>query len=201
MKNLFLPLWVLLLFAGVACNNAPAGDQAAEEETTTEEMAAENADTEEEPAEDKSQRKSPPRAISGKIGDVDVTINYGSPSVRDREIWGSLVPYGQVWRTGANEATTVEFSDDVVVEGQPLAAGRYSLFTIPAKGDWTVIFNKVADQWGAYEYKESEDALRVDVTPKPRDENMEELTFTLEEGRMVLHWEKLMVPVSVAPAS
>src|SRR4051812_3645735 len=86
---------------------------------------------------------SPRDTVMGKVDDVVVTVNYGSPSVKGRKIWGRLVPYNQVWRTGANEATTFSVSKDVLVEGKPLAAGTYGLFTIPGENDWTVIFNKV----------------------------------------------------------
>lgn len=192
-----MPLWILLLLAGVACNSPASSEQSATEEETTE-ATTETEETEEAPAEDTSQRKSPPREVTGKVGDVDVTVKYGSPSVRGRDIWGALVPYDQVWRTGANEATTIEVSGDVMVEGQLLPAGKYSLFTIPGAEKWTVIFNKEAEQWGAYDYKETEDALRVEVMPQAREESMEAMTFTLEEGQLALHWDMVMVPVAMA---
>ena len=97
-------------------------------------------------------RKSPKASISYSVGLTDITINYSSPSVRERAVWGKLVPWGKVWRAGANEATTVEFSTDVYVEGELLPAGKYSFFLIPKKEEkWTAIFNKVAYQLGAYE--------------------------------------------------
>ncbi|RMG72406.1 MAG: DUF2911 domain-containing protein, partial [Bacteroidetes bacterium] len=101
--------------------------------------------------------------MSGSIGTAEITINYGSPAAKGRTLWGDLVPYGAVWRTGANEATTFTVSQDVTIEGQTLPAGTYSLFTIPGESDWTIIFNKTAEQWGAYEYDEAADALRVKV--------------------------------------
>ncbi|MEY4727976.1 MAG: hypothetical protein RLZZ390_500 [Bacteroidota bacterium] len=85
-------------------------------------------------------KPSPAQTASGKAGNATVTINYGSPSVKGRKIWGDLVPYGKVWRTGANDATTIEFSADVKIEGQPLAKGKYALFTIPEENGWTIIF-------------------------------------------------------------
>jgi hypothetical protein len=135
----------------------------------------------------------------GTIDGVTVTLEYGRPNVKEREIWGGLVPYGQVWRTGANEATTITFGADVTVEGQPLAAGTYSLFTIPGEEEWTVIFNKTAQQWGAYDYDAGQDALRVTVTPRPHD-MVESMDFAVEGDEVVLTWEKLAVPFTVAAA-
>lgn len=148
------------------------------------------------------ERASPPETASGEAGDVGITIDYSSPAVKDREIWGSLVPYNEVWRTGANEATTIEFDKDVVIEGQPLAAGKYSLFTIPTESEWTVIFNKNPEQWGAFKYDESEDALRVKVKPEKSDEFYERMKFNIDdEGKVILAWENLKIPFNVEPAS
>ena len=128
---------------------------------------------------------------------TDITINYGSPAVNEREIWGALEPYDKVWRAGANEATTMEFSTDITIENQKLAAGKYSFFIIPkAEGAWTLIFNKVADQWGAYDYDESQDALRVEVKPKFKKSSEERLSFKIvdqdiNKGYIRFGWEKL----------
>lgn len=125
-------------------------------------------------------RKSPKASISYTVGLTDITVNYSSPSVRDRDIWGALVPWDKVWRAGANEATTVEFSTDVMVERQKLAAGKYSLFLIPKEeGKWTAIFNKVSDQWGAYDYDEAQDAIRVEVTSKIAKVTEKRLNFSI----------------------
>ena len=149
---------------------------------------------------DKTKRKSPPATAKETVGDVTVTIAYSQPSVKDRTVWGDLVPYGKVWRTGANEATTIEFSKDVTINGKKLKAGKYALFTIPNEGQWTVIFNSEAEQWGAYKYKEAQDALRVDVKPSEA-KHMEKMTFTVsKDGEVSLHWEKLKVSFSVAGA-
>lgn len=140
-------------------------------------------------------RKSPKASVSHTIGYTEVRIDYSSPAVRDREIWGALEPYGRVWRAGANEATTIRFSTDVVVEGKPLPAGKYAFFLIPRKsGPWTAIFNKVADQWGAYEYDEAEDALRVDAMVKNSDIVEEYLNYTIvkqgpDAGYIRLGWD------------
>ncbi|MBK7408457.1 MAG: DUF2911 domain-containing protein [Saprospirales bacterium] len=141
---------------------------------------------------------SPRKEMTGSIGSVDITVNYGSPSVRGREIWGGLEPYSEVWRSGANEATTVQFSKNVQIEGKDLPAGRYGLFTIPEKGAWTIIFNSVADQWGDFEYDATKDVLRVESTPKTIKENAEQLDFLIEGNTIVLRWEKIALPFSVA---
>ncbi len=139
-------------------------------------------------------RVSPNAVVSQTIGTTEVTITYGRPAVRDRDIFGELVPFDEIWRTGADEATTITLSDDVKVEGEPLEAGTYSLFTIPQEeGPWTVIFNQVADQWGAYNYNPDEDALRVRVEPEETF-HMEQIMFYFEDiaedsGKLMLHWD------------
>lgn len=148
--------------------------------------------------EDKSKRPSPPASITQKVGEVTVTIDYSSPSVKGRTIWGALVPFNEVWRTGANEATTFAVDKDVTINGQKLAAGKYALFTIPTDGDWTVIFNKDANQWGAYGYKETADALRVKVTPSKAKEFSEMLHFYITPSGLVsMAWENLIVGFTV----
>src|SRR5258708_22017731 len=107
-----------------------------------------------------------------------ITITYSRPNVKGRVIFGGINPYGQVWRTGANAATTINFSEKVIVEGHSVPAGTYSLFTIPDKDEWTVILNKTVKQWGAYSYKQSEDFLRFQVKPVNLDEKRE--TFTMQ---------------------
>lgn len=191
MKNLLTGLLLLLLGLTVACNQAKPAQQAKEE--TMKEAAA----VQEQPAPATDAKPSPARKAQGAIGAATVTINYGSPSVRGRQIWGALVPYGEVWRTGANEATTFEVSKDVMIEGKKLAAGKYGLFTIPTEGKWTIIFNTVPDQWGAYNYDASKDALRVEVSPQMLTEPVEAMEFAVEAGQVVLRWEKLAVPFKV----
>lgn len=143
-------------------------------------------------------RLSPKASISQTVGFTDVTISYSRPGVKERKIWGELVPYDKVWRAGANEATKITFSTDVIIEGKKLAAGSYGFFTIPGKKEWTIIFNKVADQWGAFEYNEAEDVLRINV--KPEKNNFTEwlsydITKTSDSTAVIsLEWEKLKVP-------
>ena len=146
-------------------------------------------------------RPSQKAQVMQTVGLTDVTINYSRPGVKGRTIWGDLVPYDKVWRTGANEATDITFSTDVKVNGQPLAAGTYSLHTIPTKSDWTVIFNKKADQWGSYAYDQKEDALRIQVKAKPHDFT-EWMEFSLpdiavDKATVALDWEKLRVPFEI----
>lgn len=195
MKNLFQLLLLLLLTLGYACGPAQNGEEGMEEETTE----ATEAEAEEEGMAEADQPLSPRREVEGMIGSTGITMNFGSPSVRDRQIWGDLVPYGEVWRTGANEATTATFANDVVVEGQPLPAGQYSIYTIPGEGEWTIIFNKQTGQWGT-NYDESQDALRVQVAPQMVEEHQEAMTFNIQDGQIVLRWEKLAVPIDVQEA-
>src|SRR5437667_160428 len=108
--------------------------------------------------------------VKQRIALTDITVKYHRPLVNGRKIWGGLVPYGKVWRAGANENTTIEFSDPVSVEGQPLAKGTYGLHMIPNPDSWTVIFSKTSTGWGSYSYKQDEDALRVNVKPRARAE-------------------------------
>lgn len=129
---------------------------------------------------DDAKRKSKNGKTEGTIAGVAVTLEYGRPNVAGREIWGKLVPWGQVWRTGADEATTITFGKDVLVEGQKLAAGTYALFTIPGEGEWTVVFNRTAEQWGAYDYDAKQDALRVTVKPGATAAPVESLDFVIE---------------------
>lgn len=148
--------------------------------------------------ENKSRRLSPERETKATLGDLVVTIRYGSPSVRGRHIWGGLVPYGEVWRTGANEATIIEFSDKVLINGQLAPAGRYSLFTIPNEKEWTFILNKEADQWGAFNYRKQDDVLRIDARPAKLREAQEEMLFEIttkadKAAQVDLKWENLMV--------
>src|SRR6266567_1025641 len=102
-----------------------------------------------------------------RIGLTDITINYHRPLVKGRKVWGGLVPYGQPWRAGANENTTIEFSDAVSVEGKPLAKGIYGLHMVPGENEWVVAFSKMSTAWGSFTYDQTEDALRVTVKPHP----------------------------------
>lgn len=140
---------------------------------------------------------SPKAEVDGTVGSSKVKITYCQPSARGRKIMGGLVPYGEVWRTGANEATTIEFDKAVKIEGKDLPAGKYALFTIPTENEWTVIFNKDAKQWGAYKYKQSDDVLRVTVKPTKTEQFVESFTITPEKDQVSLKWENTAVAFKV----
>lgn len=150
-------------------------------------------------AQDAKQKASPPATASGKVGNATITINYSSPSVKGRTIWGELVPYDKVWRAGANEATTVTTDRDIMVEGKTLPAGTYSFYTIPGEEEWTIIFNKTAKQWGT-QYDEKQDALRVMAKPRQAASMSERLVYDVTNEGIVLRWENLEVPIMVKAA-
>jgi hypothetical protein len=166
------------------------------EQKSTSEEVVESVGTEETVEET---RASPLRKVDGKIGDKIVKVQYGSPAVKGRTIWGDLVPYSEVWRTGANEATFIETSEDLMVEGETLKAGKYSLFTIPMEtGDWTVIFNSEWDlEHGHFQYKEENDVLRVTSTPQWVNESQEWLSIQITSSGLVVEWEKLKLPIQI----
>jgi hypothetical protein len=140
---------------------------------------------------------SPRDSVSAKINGATITINYGSPSVKGRQIWGKLVPTDSVWRAGANEATVFTTSKDITVQGKSLPAGSYGFFVIPQATTWTIIFNKVAKQWGAYKYDKTQDALRVTVKPLKSKKMNERLVYKINAKGFSLNWDKLSVPVAV----
>jgi hypothetical protein len=151
-------------------------------------------------------RVSPTGTVSQVVGVSNVEIVYSRPSVRGREIFGDLVPYGEVWRTGANEATTFTIEHDATIEGKPLAAGTYALFTIPGADSWTLIFSTQSDLWGSYGHEEPKDALRVEVKPMAAP-FAEMLTFNFpavsseggqSETTVRLHWAEVAVSFHVA---
>jgi Protein of unknown function (DUF2911) len=146
-------------------------------------------------------RDSQHSAVTQRIGITDITITYSRPLVKGRPIWGKLVPYNEVWRTGANENTTIKFTDDVMIEGRPLPKGVYALFTIPGENQWTVIFSKVHTAWGSFTYNQADDALRVTVKPQASDPH-EALAFDFDDVKAdsavaTLRWEKVAVPFKV----
>src|SRR6202047_522718 len=137
-----------------------------------------------------------------RIGITDITINYHRPLVKDRKIWDGVVPYGKVWRAGANENTTITFSDPVLIEGKPLDKGAYGLHMIPNADEWTIIFSKNSTSWGSFTYDPAEDALRVTVKPKPADMH-NALTYDFDDLQkdsavVELEWEKIAVPFKVS---
>jgi hypothetical protein len=149
---------------------------------------------------DDKERKSKNGKLEATVGGAQVGIEYGRPNAAGRKVFGALVPWGEIWRAGADEATTISFDKDVTIEGKPLAAGRYALFLIPGEGEWTVIFNKVADQWGAYKYDAASDALRVTVKAAAHD-MVETLEYAAAADRVEMRWEKVAVGFSVKVAN
>ncbi|MES2113440.1 MAG: DUF2911 domain-containing protein [Bacteroidota bacterium] len=143
--------------------------------------------------EDKSKRPSPPAMAMAKVGNANISINYGQPSVKGREVWGKLVPYGEVWRTGANEATTFETDKDIKVQGKVLPAGKYGFFTVPGEKEWTIVFNKVPNQWGAFKYDQAQDYMRVTAKPKKSAKFNEKLLYSINKGWVSIDWENLDV--------
>jgi len=144
--------------------------------------------------------KSPRKEMTGSIDGVAVTVNYGSPAVKGRSILNNLIPYGKVWRSGANEATTIEFSKDVKVEGKSLKAGKYGFFTLNNEGSTEVIFNSVHDQWGAYDFNAQKNVLSVIVRPSVSAAHVESMDFKIVNNTVMLVWEKVAIPFEVEAA-
>lgn len=170
-------------------------------------------------------RPSQKASVMQTVGVTDVSITYSRPGVKSRKIWGDapagsaateatldnqntrpkdavIVPYGHVWRAGANEATVFKVTDDVLVNGQPLPAGSYSLHAVPGPSEWTIIFNKDDGQWGSFTYDAAKDALRVKTKPETTTDNQEYLSYTIEPekentAKIALRWERLRVPFTV----
>jgi hypothetical protein len=146
-------------------------------------------------------RQSQRSRVMQRIGITDITINYHRPLANGRQIWGKLVPYGQVWRAGANENTTITFTDPVTIEGQPLEKGTYGLHMIPGENEWTVIFSKNSNSWGSFTYKQEEDALRVKVKPQTADAH-DALAYDFDDVKpesavVTMRWDKVAVPFKV----
>lgn len=200
-----------------------AGGCAKTTETTTEEAAAEKAPASapasepteaEEPAMAEGEGEiapPPPRAddadraskngrLEAEIGGVPVIVQYGRPQVKGRTIFGDLIPYGKVWRTGADEATTLTLMEDATIAGEPVEAGTYALFTMPGKETWTVILNSVPKQWGAYKHDPSKDVLRAEVEAES-DDPTEVLTFEADDDALVLAWADVEVTIPIAAQS
>lgn len=144
---------------------------------------------------------SPDRKVYQKIGYTEVEVQYGSPYANGRKIWGGLVPYDKIWRAGANTATVISLSNYITIAEKKLDSGNYSFFIIPKQNDkWTIIFNKVSKQWGAFDYNENYDALRVEVEPKINSTSVENLTYSIAQngynfGKLIMSWDYLTIEV------
>ncbi len=146
-------------------------------------------------------RASQHAVVTQRIGITDITINYHRPLANGRQIWGKVVPYGQVWRAGANENTTITFTDPVTIEGQPLEKGTYGLHMIPGENQWTVIFSKASTAWGSFSYKQDEDALRVNVKPQTAEAH-NALAYDFDDVKpdstvVTMSWDKVALPFKV----
>lgn len=146
---------------------------------------------------------SPAAKIKQRVGITDVSVDYSRPSMRGRKIFGGLVPYGEVWRTGANSATKISFSTDVNFGGADVAAGEYALFTIPGQDEWTIILNKVTGQWGSYSYDATNDVARVTAKPHATSKPVETFTIGVDNlakenaATLTMAWESVKVPVKI----
>jgi hypothetical protein len=197
-KTIFIMLSLSLILAVVtsSCKQEAKGEASGTNDNPEE--IVEPTSAEEVPV-----QASPRMESSGKVDGVNINIDYGSPSVKGREIWGGLEPYGKVWRAGANETTNIEFSADVMVNGKPLVAGKYGFFLIPIEGEeWIAIFNEewsreLHGAWGAFGYKQEKDVLRIDVSPEWADEVMEQLTYTVVKNGFEFGWEKARISFEV----
>lgn len=146
-------------------------------------------------------RVSPHETVSEVIGGKKITIEYGRPYKKGREIFGGLVPYGKVWRTGADEATVLTTEADLMIGSLHVPKGSYSLFTIPDKSSWTLVVNKIAKQWGAFKYDESQDLGRVKLTPTTGPE-VEQFTISItkadgQKGSLTMKWDKTVVSAPI----
>ncbi len=185
-KSIFYLLPITLLFS---CSSQEESDT---DSPTQDSTIVENI---EEPVEENKKLKSPRLESSGVVDGVEVDLDFGSPSVKERVIWGDLVPYDEVWRAGANEATALTFGSAVLIDGSEVPAGTYALFIIPrADKDWTVVLNEEWSQeehgvWGAFDYKEDKDVLRFDVTPTFKDVSLEMMMFNVTDNGVSFDWE------------
>jgi len=146
--------------------------------------------------------QSPAASVAQTVGLTEITVVYHRPAVNGREIWGKLVPYGEPWRVGANENTTITFSSDVKVGGKPLPAGTYGVHALPTAKDWTIMFSKMSAAWGSFTYDQKEDAARITVTPRTTAASEERLLYRLDNPTdskvtLTLAWEKLEVPIAI----
>lgn len=206
MKNVTIYLLGLLFLVGCGQGQQKSGGEADTTEMQEEKQQQQSNNEEEDESEEEVNltfpKPSPKGEVEQQIGVTNVGIEYYRPSVRDRQIWGKLVPYDEMWRTGANAATTFEFGNDVMVNGNKLEAGKYSFFTIPKEdAPWTLIFNKKTDLWGTRGYDKANDALRLEVEPKDISHH-EMMTFSIDKvtdtsGKVSLAWKKTSIPFTI----
>lgn len=155
-----------------------------------------------EASEAEPERASPHESVSATVGEANITVTYGRPYKKGRDIYGGLVPLNEVWRTGADEATTLESDRDLMIGALHVPAGKYGMFTIPGESSWTLIVNKVADQWGAFSYAEGEDLGRVEMSVSELDEMLEQLTISIaagegSNGTLSIDWDMTSASVPI----
>jgi hypothetical protein len=196
---------LVFLFALAACGSSPAEspEPAPAEPVAAEPEAAPAPAPAAAPAGapargDDAERKSKNGLTELKVGDADVVVTYGRPEARGREIWGKLVPYGKVWRTGADEATVVTVSAPVMFGKTEVPAGSYALFTVPGEDQWTLMLNSQAEQWGAYDRDPGKDVAKAKAKPVTADA-AEAFTIHAEGEQLFLHWGTVKVPVPLKP--
>ncbi len=196
MKNSKWILLIAVIIVFQSCGNKNEKNDA-QEQSHTENVRADSNQTEA-----SQERLSPADTARLNTGDWEMELSYSAPSVRGRKIWGDLVPYEKVWRSGANEATVFYSNKDLLINGDTLLAGRYSFFTIPGEKEWTVIFNEEWNQWGAYEYNPDKDILRTKVIPQRENMLTEKLEYKLimedsSSAILELKWEyvRLALPM------
>lgn len=203
MRNLFAVLLLGFLTLSFSCQSNQATNKDAGETTTQDTGATSTPDAA--GSDDytvtvlKADIPSPRKEMKAEIGGAMITVNYGSPSAKGRNLWGGLVPWDKVWRAGANEATSFEVSKDIMIGGTALSAGKYGFFIHPKEdAAWEIIFNKVADQWGAYDYDQSKDAARAMAKPTMVGEASETMDFMVEDNNLILRWGKLKLPIAIS---
>jgi len=189
---------VILLAIILAITSCGKTDTAKTEEGSHDEHSAHDTVA----ADDNAKPKSPRKAVMTNIGPAHIHIDYSSPSVRGRTVWGGLVSYGEVWVTGAHKATSINFPNDVKINGQPVPRGKYALFTIPEKDEWTIIINTNWDQHLADDYDQAEDVVRIKVKPETLDKAQEALKYEVvsgdgNSGTISISWDKLKVAFDV----
>jgi len=196
MKNIFI---LLLLTWLVACTPSQKEDQTAQANHHPKATARNYADSVNSGIIPKDTlKRSPVRIAMGYVGDNHVHITYGSPGVRGRIIWGGLVAFDEVWVTGSHNATSIEFSKDVVIDVNPVSAGKYAFFTIPGAEEWILILNKNYKQHLADDYSTAEDVLRITVKPTVLSDVVQRLTYSVvkqseNEGSIIVQWERIQV--------
>ena len=195
MKNIFYIITFLSVIACQSSDKQEANASLAEEERPLKQHVEQD-----------TIKGSIPSQTTGSIGNANITINYHSPGVKGRILWGGLVPYDQVWVTGAHMATSLEFDRDLIIGGKKVSAGKYALFTIPGREEWVVIINKNWQQHLTDDYNRKEDILRLKVKPSALKQHQERLKYEVKpasetEGTINISWDQLMValPVRITP--